>query len=478
MSCSSTTGAWRSRDATACRRQDAFTLLELLVVMGIMGVMVGITAASYVGVTRRASREGARENVMDILRQARVSAVDTGRGAVVRIDPAANGLYGIATDVIGAWHFEEMAAVATLPAPYTSMTSGARRYDSAVGSGVSRAPGKLGLGFHFDGSANATVDCTLDATGNFHDVPVWNQTTGIRLEAWANPDPAGIGSMHIISKIVMPPNPRGYFVGLDHNADGTVTFEAGFAVNGATGGFGNDMVYLQSVPHYGAGQWHSVAAEFDGFQARLYVDGAIAASNFRDGTDGFGGTVGNGAALASWPPSSLMIPARGNHLYIGRGTAPSGDVYFLGDIDEPRVLSIAGGNPVTLPQMVPMLTSNAAVYYDAQGFLNLAYHTQPVYIAVGDPYQQALLSADTGPTIVLAGASPFPLTGGLVMLGNDVIQYTGVAGGNTLTGLTRRYSPPDNNAVYVGAGPPAGHVYFARVVKVEPTGVVEMVTQP
>lgn len=64
------------------------------------------------------------------------------------------------------------------------------------------------------------------------------------------------------------------------------------------------------------------------------------------------------------------------------------------------------------------------------------------------------------------------------MLGNDVIQYTGVTGGNTLTGLTRKYSPPDNTAVYVGSGPPAGHVYFARVVKVETTGVVEMVTQP
>ena len=49
--------------------------------MGIMAVLAGITAASYVGVTRRASREGARDNVMGVLRQARVG----GRGQRPRL---------------------------------------------------------------------------------------------------------------------------------------------------------------------------------------------------------------------------------------------------------------------------------------------------------------------------------------------------------------------------------------------------------
>ena len=120
-------------------------MIELLVVMGIMAVMAGITAASFVGVTRRASREGARENIMDVLRQARVSAVDTGRGAVVRIDPAANSIYGIATNVIGAWHFEEVNGD-QLHARRAALTT-AR---STVGTTL--VSGKLGLAFHFNGT--------------------------------------------------------------------------------------------------------------------------------------------------------------------------------------------------------------------------------------------------------------------------------------------------------------------------------------
>ena len=80
--------------------------------MGIMAVLAGITAASYVGVTRRASKEGARDNVMGVLRQARVAAVDSGRGSVVRVEPATPtspaSIYGISSDVIGAWHFEQI----------------------------------------------------------------------------------------------------------------------------------------------------------------------------------------------------------------------------------------------------------------------------------------------------------------------------------------------------------------------------------
>ena len=103
--------------------------------MAIMAVMAGITAASFVGVTRRASREGARENIMDVLRQARVSAVDTGRGAVVRIDAATNGIYGIATTVIGAWHFEEIDGSGKTPARAATTAGSTALHWSPASSG-------------------------------------------------------------------------------------------------------------------------------------------------------------------------------------------------------------------------------------------------------------------------------------------------------------------------------------------------------
>ncbi len=162
------------------RIPNGFTLIELLVVMGIMAVLAGITVASYVGITQRASRQGARDNVMDVLRQARVSAVDTGRGAVVRLEPATATspatVYGISSNVIGAWHFEEVSG---------TTTPGAQRYDGTFEDNAGNpaaapvpVPGKLGLALPFDGSH--FVDC-----GN---ASIWNQTTGIRLEAWVEPD--------------------------------------------------------------------------------------------------------------------------------------------------------------------------------------------------------------------------------------------------------------------------------------------------
>ena len=111
-----------------------------------------------------------------------------------------------------------------------------------------------------------------------------------------------------------------------------------------------------------------------------------------------------------------MQPDRADNLEIGRGiVAPPTEGYFLGLIDEPRVISIAGGAPVTLPQRVPLTANYQVVHFDSQGFLDPAYHSDDVYIALGDPYQSAPLAADvtdtddTGDPITLAaGRNPFP----------------------------------------------------------------------
>ena len=171
-----------------------------------------------------------------------------------------------------------------------------------------------------------------------------------------------------------------------------------------------------------------------------------------------------------------MAPAAGRPLYIGQGFNQLGAAaFFAGTIDEPCVLSVAGGSPVTLPQLVPMVTNSPAVYYDAQGFLNMAYNPSDVYIAVGDPYQKAPLLRDNGATIVVTAPNPLPVTGGFVLLGTEVIQYTGISGGNTLNGLTRNYKSIQGP---VGSGGAAGQVYFARLVDVDTTGLVQMVPNP
>jgi len=407
--------------------RDAFTLIELLVVMAIMAVLAGITAASYAGIARRHAREGAREDIMGVLRQARVSAVDSGRGAIVRIDPASRSIYGISTEVIGAWHFEEVNG---------GVTPGARRYDGTISGGPTVVSGKLGLALNFDGTGDY-VDC-----GN---APIWNQTTGIRLEAWVWPAPGtAAGNAHIISKT---DGAEGYFAGVEYDGAGQVMFEAGAAYTDATGTPGG--IFLQTPGSYAEGGWYHVAFECDGFEGRLYVNG-----------------VQTAVSVIAAPPA-LIIPARGRKLEIGRGDVdPSpGDQwgYFRGRIDEPRVLSIAGGEGVTLPERVPLLTSDEVVHFDPQGFLDLAYHTGDVWVAVGDPYQTASLDVDSGATLTLRNANPFPSGGGYVMFDDELIPYSGAAG------LTITAADPLRSASAHVAG---DTVYFARVLTVGRSGMV------
>ena len=111
--------------------------------------------------------------------------------------------------------------------------------------------GKLGLGMPFDGSDHY-VDCD-----NF---PIWNQTSGIRIEAWVRPDadptPADTAddNRDIISKTNGAGN--GYFLGMqyfDFDTDGntdSVVFEGGTAYQG--GG-----LFLQSTQSFPWGTWHS-----------------------------------------------------------------------------------------------------------------------------------------------------------------------------------------------------------------------------
>jgi prepilin-type N-terminal cleavage/methylation domain-containing protein len=464
------------RQDTARRSRDAFTLLEVLVVMAIMAAMAGITAASYVGVTRRASREGARGNIMDVLRQARVSAVDTGRGAVVRIDPATGSIYGIATDVIGAWHFEEVNG---------TTTPGARRYDGALKGTIDAAThnlvaGKLGIALHFNGTDNY-VDCGS--------APVWNQGTGVRLEAWVRPTQAA--QMYIIAKT--DGAGRGYSLGTDPDAPNNVFFGGGVAFKDANGTVGG--IYVKSAQSYPIGDWYNVAFEFDGFEARLFVNGVLAdLDSWREPEPASPQDPRDNASIPSPPgpgPAAFVAPAiiywQGANppLTIGclkttSAALPPPTGFFAGDIDEPRVLSVAGGSPVTLPEHVQMVTSNQAVYYDAQGFLNLAYHTGPVNVTVGDPYQAAELTnvvpnSNAATTLKLRPNNPFPPTGGLVLVGNEVIFYDNAAGAdlNVLAANGRgQYGTP------ISQHNPGDKVYFARVTNVGTTGLVTMVVRP
>lgn len=116
--------------------RGGLTLIELLLVMGIAAIIGALTVISFAGIGRRASREGAAQQVTNLLRRAQVSAVDSGRGAFVRINAAENSLYGLTSNVEAAWHFEEVNG---------NVTPGAKRMDGTVNGSPSIADGAVGL---------------------------------------------------------------------------------------------------------------------------------------------------------------------------------------------------------------------------------------------------------------------------------------------------------------------------------------------
>jgi len=450
--------------ATCGRRRAGFTLVEVLVVMSIVAVLGMLTALAMSSIGRRSAREGAREAVMGVLRQAQLAAVDSGRGALVRIDPRARTICGVASTVIAAWHFEQADG---------GITPGAKRMNATLlnFTAGSVAPGAVGLALEFDGNDDY-VDC-----GNY---PVYDQTTGIRLEAWVKP--AVAADMGIMCKT--DGAGAGYALGLDavdadsDGVDDSLGLDGGVSVKDAHGNKVNLYLCMAGEPYIQPDTWHHVALEFDGLEARLFLDGHLVdLDSFRQPEDAVGAPNPvpdpNTTTDEAFAAPALLERARGNALEIGRCPNNTGGTdYFEGQIDEPRLLSVAGGNPLKLPERVPMVVSENVIHFDSEGRLDIAYHSRPVRIALGDPYQAVPLVGDNLTYVDVANVNPFPTAGGFVIIGNDELGYEAVRYASTnglrLEGVT---DLDGNNRTVAFAGTGI-QVFFARLVEVDTMGTV------
>lgn len=88
-------------------RRRGFTLLELLLVMGLIGLMAGIGLGMFASFDP--GRRAALGLVQNVLRQAQQSAVARRAPAVVRFDAVNRTLVAEALEVAGTWHFESQA---------------------------------------------------------------------------------------------------------------------------------------------------------------------------------------------------------------------------------------------------------------------------------------------------------------------------------------------------------------------------------
>ncbi len=480
----------------APRRRSGFTLLEMLVVIAIAAILTTMTVLSMAGMARRASREGAVEEVINILRQARISAVDTGRGSLVRLNPAQNNLYGIATTIEAAWHFEQIRTDNTTPGarnmPGRPMDDDLDLDDDPNSNPPTIAPGAVGLCLEFDHNLGQFVDC-----GNF---PVYDQTDGIRIEAYVRPE--GATSVDQILPVIAkyaydyaPSDAAGYALGLICTDAGGAGRYAPFARLYIAGGGGMaQMIDLGTYDTtngtgttWAGGQWHHLALEFDGFEARLFVDGIMVdLDSYQLGETGDPYVPTD----VQFNPGSRIRRPRDWPLQVGRFVHDADEDpldlthelvphYFTGRIDEPMLLSLAGGQRVNLPDQVAMAASEQVVHLDSQGQLDLTYHAGPVYVALGDPYQSATLASDMDDDpltnfLILRERSPFPPDGGLLMIETietgqppyEVISYT-TASDTAVFGVDRQAFWTPTVKHYVG-----DRVLFARVARIDHNGLV------
>jgi hypothetical protein len=354
------------------------------------------------------------------------------------------------------------------------------------------AQGVAGLSLHF---GTDPVDITkLQYYVDCGNYPVYDQTEGIRIGAYVHASsvspPPGWEPQGVISK--GDGATSGYMLGIVPTPTGQkYEVHSGFVLRDV---YGNTVLLHLVYPPFPpgplppwppaddprelrCGEWHHIATEFDGFEARLYLDGArVAATQLPN-------------------PPGHIIPAVGtqdyHHLCIGRmyyglGGPPQWRA-FEGLIDEPQVLSVAGGSHFQLPAGVPLGTSAPVVHFNAQGQLDSNYHAQAVYATVGDPYQTALLDQPivAGDVLItLTSRNPFPAARGVVILGNPTAGYEVVTctSANGLTLNVGGWPTVDPGAIGRGSygTTPMDHsagdtVYFARAVSVSMAGLVEQI---
>jgi prepilin-type N-terminal cleavage/methylation domain-containing protein len=96
-----------TRRSSLGRRQAGFTLMELLLVMGLIGLIAGVGLGMFASFDP--GRRAALGLVQNVLRQAQQSAVARRAPAAVRIDPAEGTLVAESLEVAGTWHFASSA---------------------------------------------------------------------------------------------------------------------------------------------------------------------------------------------------------------------------------------------------------------------------------------------------------------------------------------------------------------------------------
>jgi type II secretory pathway pseudopilin PulG len=329
------------------------TLVEILVVMAVIAVLFGVGTGVFMGLTSVGRREATQQELLNLLRKARTSALGEERAYVVFEDQGTTAR-GVIQMPVGKWDFEDLDGV---------MTTGGDRKDAEVHNGVLDENGR-------DGSAMALTGGWIDC-GNY---PDYDATDGLSVEICIKPTQTS-RSMTLLQK------GRSWRLWLEPGDLGMV---ASASLLVGRPGSSQVQVHLSGdeVP-IPAGAWSEISFSYDRSLVSLRVNGTEVARipehrEFAEGDDEedeWGRDEGDGAEGEEEPEereTRPIVPDKPRNLTIGSSDSP-----IDGLVDTVRVTGVLSGDVVRLPDGVKIECESESIHF-YNGRLDHQYHAGPV----------------------------------------------------------------------------------------------------
>lgn len=175
------------------KSEAGFTLMEILVVLGIIAIVSGFSLAFLSHSNKQYALMSTRGAVVSLLRYTRNIALTEKTSTAVIIDPVKKQMYAVIPRTIATWHFEDYDH---------GLTTGSLGLNGKVSAGVKLIPdGKYGKAFLFQSGGVVTCE-------KFSFIPV--EDSGFIIEAWIYPQQTDTYFQSIIIE-----KPKDFFLSLE-----------------------------------------------------------------------------------------------------------------------------------------------------------------------------------------------------------------------------------------------------------------------
>lgn len=374
--------------------RTGFTLIEMLVVLGIVTALLGLSWGIYQKLSTSLQLPAAASHVTSLLRAARNFSRTSGLASRVLVDTSEGTVTALGYELVAGYHFEDFVPAAEVDPPIAEGTEvrGALNERGRVTGEVHAVRGRIGTALRFANDGAAVVAAY---------VPRYHSPRGFSIEAWVLFEQPVLTeaerkrAAQLARRKGSWVDPRrdmlcavlslrdSYELGV--LGDGAVYVELG-AYPGQEGSFFTATAGGDVVP----GRWTHLRATLDGGELAVEVDGMVRSTC----PDGF-----EGIAEAQWPPVPKVVPTPAGDLTVSRP-----DRIFLGAIDEPKFRVALPPKIVHLPHGVRILGRNRRIWFDGRGSLDPEHHVHPVMIRLEEESPDGARESDSraGHTAVAA----------------------------------------------------------------------------